>query len=142
MVTAVDVRYLGQSHELTVECTAATRWDEIAGSFHELHGQRNGFARPSDPIEVVAVRAIASGRPHLVWDDLPPVQPHGPDRLGEREIATADGSVVGTRWWRPGLAVGAAVVGPAVVEETEATTYLPPGSRAVVHESGALEVEW
>jgi hypothetical protein len=29
-----------------------------------------------------------------------------------------------------------------VIEEAEATTWLDAGERAVVHESGALEVEW
>jgi hypothetical protein len=33
-------------------------------------------------------------------------------------------------------------MGPAIVEEVDATTYLGPGERAVVHGSGALEVEW
>ena len=41
-----------------------------------------------------------------------------------------------------GLAPGAEIVGPAVIEEPEATTFLHPGERAVVHDSGALEVEW
>ncbi len=45
-------------------------------------------------------------------------------------------------WWRPGLAPGAEIVGPAVVAEAEATTFLAPGERARVHPSGALEVEW
>jgi hypothetical protein len=45
-------------------------------------------------------------------------------------------------WWRPGLAAGAEVIGPAVVEEVDATTYLGAGERAVVLSGGALEVEW
>jgi N-methylhydantoinase A len=45
-------------------------------------------------------------------------------------------------WWRPGLAPGDEVTGPAVIEEPEATTFLADGERAVVHSSGALEVEW
>ena len=45
-------------------------------------------------------------------------------------------------WWRPGLAPGDEVVGPAVSEEAETTTWLGAGERAVVHDSGALEVSW
>jgi N-methylhydantoinase A/oxoprolinase/acetone carboxylase beta subunit len=40
------------------------------------------------------------------------------------------------------LTAGDEIVGPAVIEEREATTYLAPGERATVHASGALEVEW
>jgi N-methylhydantoinase A/oxoprolinase/acetone carboxylase beta subunit len=48
--TAVDVRYVGQSHELTV----ATMDD-----FHAEHRRRNGYARPDAPTEIVAIRARA-----------------------------------------------------------------------------------
>ncbi len=57
-------------------------------------------------------------------------------------MVTATGPEEAEVWWRPGLAPGAAVVGPAVIEEREATTYLAPGERAVVDASGALVVEW
>jgi N-methylhydantoinase A/oxoprolinase/acetone carboxylase beta subunit len=40
------------------------------------------------------------------------------------------------------LAVGAEVVGPAIIEEPEATAFIGPGERATVHPSGALEVVW
>jgi N-methylhydantoinase A/oxoprolinase/acetone carboxylase beta subunit len=49
--TAVDCRYEGQSHELTVDTVAA---------FHEVHRRRNGFARPDAPVEVIALRATAA----------------------------------------------------------------------------------
>jgi N-methylhydantoinase A/oxoprolinase/acetone carboxylase beta subunit len=51
---------------------------------------------------------------------------------------TVDALVV----WRPALAPGTEIVGPAVLEEPEATTFLGPEERATVHESGALEIEW
>lgn len=60
--TAVDGRYEGQSHEITVPTVAA---------FHEAHRQRNGFARPSAPVEVVALRATATIPAGLDGDDLP-----------------------------------------------------------------------
>ena len=47
---AVDCRYAGQSHELSVDSV-----DE----FPEEHRRRNGYARPDTPIEVVALRATA-----------------------------------------------------------------------------------
>jgi len=48
--TALDVRYAGQSHELTVESIDA---------FHDEHERRNGYARRDAPVEVVALRARA-----------------------------------------------------------------------------------
>ena len=57
-------------------------------------------------------------------------------------MLTSAGEVEATVWRRGGLRHGAEVVGPAIIEEDEATTYLAAGERARVHESGALEVEW
>jgi N-methylhydantoinase A/oxoprolinase/acetone carboxylase beta subunit len=60
--TALDCRYEGQSHELTVAAVS---------SFHEAHRLRNGFARPGAAVEVIAVRATASVAAPMVPADLP-----------------------------------------------------------------------
>ena len=138
----MDVRYLGQSHETTVRLEPGENWSTLEERFHTAHRRRNGFARPGDPIEIVAVRAEATGSPAVRWDELPRPRPTGTARLPNRSVTTASGGVTAEGWWRPGLVPGDEVVGPAVIEEPEATTFLASGERAVVHESGALEVEW
>jgi N-methylhydantoinase A len=40
--------------------------------------------------------------------------------------------------WRPGLAAGTQIEGPAVVEEPNSTTLLAVGDRAVIHPSGHI----
>jgi N-methylhydantoinase A/oxoprolinase/acetone carboxylase beta subunit len=62
--TAVDCRYLGQSHELTVARPA---------DFDREHELRNGHARPGAPVEVVAVRARATASSPRLVTDLPAV---------------------------------------------------------------------
>ena len=37
---------------------------------------------------------------------------------------------------------GDVIEGPALVAEYSSTTYLPPGARGEVHESGSLILEW
>ncbi len=64
MVTAVDCRYVGQSHELTVASP---------DDFPAEHERRNGHVRPGAPVEVVAVRARASVAAPLRITDLPDV---------------------------------------------------------------------
>jgi N-methylhydantoinase A/oxoprolinase/acetone carboxylase beta subunit len=54
VTTSVDCRYRGQGHELTVDDPAA---------FHAAHERRNGYAEPSSPVEVVALRARAEAPP-------------------------------------------------------------------------------
>lgn len=137
-----DVRYVGQAHETTVPYAPGDGWDRLLARFHELHRTRNGFARPGDPVEVVTVRADATGRPILTWSDLPDVAPSGEVELPSRPVLTADGEASARVISRYGLAAGDEIVGPAVIEEREATTYIGPGERATVDVSGALEVEW
>ncbi|TMM17475.1 MAG: hydantoinase/oxoprolinase family protein [Actinobacteria bacterium] len=59
--TAVDCRYAGQSHELTVPSP---------DDFPAEHRRRNGFSRPGAPVEVVALRARATALPPLTVDAL------------------------------------------------------------------------
>jgi N-methylhydantoinase A/oxoprolinase/acetone carboxylase beta subunit len=60
---AVDCRYAGQSHELTVPTVAL---------FEDEHRRRNGFARPGAPVEVTALRAAARLPAPLPLEELPP----------------------------------------------------------------------
>jgi N-methylhydantoinase A/oxoprolinase/acetone carboxylase beta subunit len=63
--TAVDCRYAGQSHELTVATVK-----DFAGE----HVRRNGYSRPGSPIEVVALRASARTPAAVRPEDLGPVE--------------------------------------------------------------------
>jgi N-methylhydantoinase A/oxoprolinase/acetone carboxylase beta subunit len=85
--TAVDCRYRGQSHELTVSSI---------GEFHDEHRRRNGYARPEEPVEVVALRAVAMRPPTVAA--LPAAarlagEVHGPAEIAEPDctIWVADG---------------------------------------------------
>jgi N-methylhydantoinase A len=42
--------------------------------------------------------------------------------------------------WRPGLAAGQEITGPAVIEEPNSTTLVGPGDRAVIDPSGHIIV--
>ncbi|MBN2624531.1 MAG: hydantoinase/oxoprolinase family protein, partial [Acidimicrobiales bacterium] len=98
VTTALDCRYRGQSHELTVPDLAA---------FHDEHRRRNGYARTGDPVEVVALRAAATRPPVVAGDDLPAPErlPAGPVR-GPAVIAEADCTVWVADGWeaQPGEA--------------------------------------
>jgi N-methylhydantoinase A len=93
-------------------------------------------------VEVVTVRAAATGTPALAWSDLPSPVPEGDAFAGTRPVHGAAGPVEAAVVRRAGLRPGDEVVGPAVIEEIEATTFLDVGERAVVHPNGALEIEW
>ncbi|MCO8127277.1 hydantoinase/oxoprolinase family protein [Acidimicrobiia bacterium EGI L10123] len=108
VTTAIDCRYVGQSHELTVADLDA---------FHDEHELRNGFARPDAPVEVVAVRATLLRQPAVDLADLPvpehraafePVQ-------GSRVIAEPDCTIwLAAGWQADAGAAGALVLRRAV----------------------------
>jgi N-methylhydantoinase A len=53
---AVDCRYVGQGHELTVPVDGAAA---AVGGFHRLHRARHGWSREDAPVQATAVRATA-----------------------------------------------------------------------------------
>jgi N-methylhydantoinase A len=107
-----------------------------------MHFDRNGYSRPDDPIEAVTLRAEATGVAALSWDQLPPPDPEGDRVVGTRPVLTNDAQVEAIVYRRAGLAPGDEVTGPALIEESEATSYLHAGDHGVVLDSGAIEVGW
>jgi len=118
----IDLRYAGQSYEITLPYTAAYR-----KAFDDLHGRRYGYANPSRPIEIVNVRVKATGATRKPAVPFARPRRHAA-RPAARRPARFDGRagrVAHFRWaeLRPG-AVGR---GPAVVTGGEATAVIPPG---------------
>ncbi|MEN8238744.1 MAG: hydantoinase/oxoprolinase family protein, partial [Actinomycetota bacterium] len=138
----LDVRYVGQSHEIGVPWERDDPYDVLVSRFNEIHESRNGFSRPQDPIEVVAVRCTAYGDPALTLDDVGGWQATGATQRGEREVTTSAGTLVSAVVNRSSLRVGDSVVGPGVITETESTTFLDDGVRATVRPDGSLELSW
>jgi N-methylhydantoinase A/oxoprolinase/acetone carboxylase beta subunit len=88
--TAVDCRYAGQSHEVTVPSVEA---------FADEHWRRNGYDRPGSPIEVVALRATARRAAPLSVTDLPQPDPARPTTAGPAVIAEPDCTVWVPEGW-------------------------------------------
>jgi N-methylhydantoinase A len=144
-----DLRYVGQSYELSVPVESATN-EGLAARFHEAHRRRFGHADERAPIETVTLAATGWGRvdpPRLA--PLPSGGPSAePARVGSRQVFFEPEAVgVRGRWHetalydRARLRAGNVVQGPAVIDEVSATTVLYPGDVATVHETGAIFVE-
>jgi N-methylhydantoinase A/oxoprolinase/acetone carboxylase beta subunit len=83
VTTALDCRYAGQSHELTVPAV---------DDFPDEHGRRNGYVRPGAPIEVVALRARAQRPAPLSSGELGPARDREP-ATGPAVLAEPDCTV-------------------------------------------------
>jgi N-methylhydantoinase A len=139
---AADLRYVGQSYELTVDAEAPL--DEAAlertvDRFHRAHERLYGYAMREEPVEAVTLRV--TGRvPTPPLQDAP--DSSGDPRRDAREVYFEDGGYrEAAVYWRPGLAVGQRIEGPAILEGTGSTALVPPGATATVADSGAVRID-
>ncbi|GMQ93987.1 MAG: hydantoinase/oxoprolinase family protein [Acidimicrobiia bacterium] len=139
---SVDVRYLGQAHEISVPWSHGENLEVIRGRFDGIHRMRNGFDRPDDAVEIVAVRGIGLATPALTIEDVSHWQPTAERSDKRRDVTTGDAKVSARVVNRAALAEGDVIEGPAIIEEVESTTFLATREIAVVHDSGAIEVTW
>jgi N-methylhydantoinase A len=139
-VRELDLRYVGQSTELTVVAPATL--EAAVEGFHQRHERRYGFAARRDPVEIVTVRVVAVGttpKPRLVPAEMPPDRaPHAEALRERRDVydgsAFVDTPVYDRRVLRPGDAFD----GPAVIEQYDATSYVAPNWHAHVDALGNL----
>ena len=127
-----DLRYLGQSYEITVPVEGRGGGKGEGGlrrRFDALHQARFGTSNPARPAEIVTLRVRAIGRV-----ESPPATsaPRG-GRDGSRARAGTRGMVFegrkarGALYDRALLRAGDRFRGPALVSEFSGTTVLPPG---------------
>ncbi len=147
-VRQADVRYVGQSYELTIPLPSheldTTEISKALENFHREHDRTYGYSAPQEPVELVNLRLSAIGqitKPHLHKLD------NKNNEIGDAKKATrsvyfseSDGFVECPIYDRYHLGSGHNVKGPAVVEEIDSTTVIHPGYYALVDEFGNLMI--
>ncbi|HKY32816.1 MAG TPA: hydantoinase/oxoprolinase family protein, partial [Candidatus Polarisedimenticolia bacterium] len=147
----LDLRYAGQSFELTIPLPAPDRPQARLEAFHHEHRRRYGYDRPGAPVELVALRVRGIGRTGAT----PPgrVDPSGRSmhaaQAGRRpvlwrgrrlEASLYDRSRLPVSEASAGLPHGGTLQGPALILEGGATTFVPPGWRARLDPAGHLRL--
>ena len=141
---SLDLRYEQQGFEVTIEVPAALvaqsgPIDEILDRFHATH-QRLYGVRFHVPVELVALRAIATGATPNVEEALPEQrQTDLAKALLETRPSYFAGAWVDTpNYDRAKLAVGTRITGPAIIRQYDTTTVLLPRHTAEVDGHGNL----
>jgi N-methylhydantoinase A len=141
---AADMRYVGQAYELEVPITAPVTAAGVAAAvaaFHAVHERVYGYARAQQHVEFVNFRAV-----HTFPLPRPAVRPAAPatGRLDEAQVGERRayfGRFVPTAIYERGrLPLGARLAGPAIVEQPDTTTVIPPGVTALVDTAGNLRL--
>ena len=136
---SADMRYEGQAYELTTLLPEIIESiDQIEKAFQQAYEERYTHA-DEGAIEVVSFRVAAYGltaKPQLPGIDNSSQVDQA--LAGERPCHFAGKDLTTRIYQREQLPGGARLRGPLLVEESGATTLVPPGVTLESHRSGAL----
>jgi N-methylhydantoinase A len=145
-----DLRYVGQEHALPVRIDNA---DMLTGDtsvvrerFHVEHDRRYGQAAVDEQIEIVNLRLVlTSARADTIAEEwmAQAWQTAGQAAEQRRKVIFGDAAapVESRVLWRPAMAAGDVVVGPALIEEPNSTILIHPGDRVTVTPTGHLIID-
>lgn len=137
----MDIRYRGQTHEVTVPIRSRTRrvtelnLSTALNEFHDRHEQLYSFKRPDQPSEVLNLRLDLIGTRDTISLRSEPFGPEDPaDALrGHREVffLSRGGFERTPVYDGDKIASGHLVSGPAIIEEPDTTIVVYPGQEAM-----------
>jgi N-methylhydantoinase A len=145
MARAVDVRYAGQEHSVTVAFPAGTKdvVGRVSEDFARLHERQYGHTM-DDPVEITTLRLRATGEVGKPELPLLPERSSGGDgarhgKFGKRLVHTSDGPPTEYGLYhREDLLAGDVIAGPAVIAEHTATTVVHAGDELTVGRYGEM----
>ncbi len=146
---SLEMRYVGQIHECTVEI-GATRIDastlpDIVAAFHRRHEALYTYAEPQNPVEIVNLESVVVGKvarpqaPALVRGDgnaHRALAGSRPMLFGTDGVWTDTPVYAGDR-----LMAGDRLHGPAMIEEATTNILVRPGWTAELHASGCYRID-
>lgn len=143
ITASADLRYVGQAYEIRVQwpgfdMTSASL-PEIVKRFHDEHNRLYSFFTVDRGIEIVSLRVSATGG--VAKPDLPKLKfssAKAPVKTERKVVFRESGAVQCPVYERSQLAAGQTVQGPAVVEQRDSTTLVPPNWSAASDEFGYL----
>ena len=134
---AIDFRYYGQEYVLTIPLPdGPIDMDAVRANFDAAYERQYGHNSPENRVEMANIRLAALG--YLPRPENAPPAPGEARETRTRDVFF-DGNARETRIVdRQGLKVGDVLDGPAIIEESTATTLLPPGWQARMIDGGHL----
>ncbi len=140
-----DMQLVGQLHQISVRLPEGEigrhSYDAIRSAFDEVYASRYTKVPVESEIEALSFRVVVSGPlPHMsVGGGAGGASRTGKPK-GTRMAFFGSGFLEAQVYERDALAPGAVIAGPAIVEETESTTVVPPGDTLSVDDQGNLRI--
>ncbi len=155
----LDMRYLGQHHEVTVDIPSGCKIEEkhlaeIAENFHKAHEQLYTYSTPENPLEIMGLRVTAVGsvdKAEVAALNENPGSTKGkpsPDTAFKNkrkawfpEEEGGGGFIDVDVYDRSLLVTGHEIAGPAIIEERITTVIVHPGWMLSVDQYGNIIME-
>ncbi len=139
---AVDLRYAGQSSELTVPVDPARDFGNLFDLFQSAYNDTYGYTN-DEPLEIVNVRLSAKGvrdnRLSFADVERQVVALDIPD--GQRNVWFPDTGFVATRTMARTVVSAGPVTGPAILEAYDTTVVLPLGAVSNSDGCGSIVID-
>jgi N-methylhydantoinase A len=141
----MDMRYQGQWRSMSVPVDAPlSSIDAAVQRFHEEHGREHNYRRDDAPVEIyrLSLRAIGvTPKPELAQHALDGAVPPRPAAWRDVLFDENPEALSTPVHRRDDLPAGAVLEGPAIVDQLDSTTVVPPGTRATVDEWLNIRIE-
>jgi len=144
-----NLRYVGQEHTIPIAVDGPNmltgNLERIRHLFHVEHAKRYSQSAPDESMEIVSLRLVVTAARADTLAERWLSEPFEPEGVREdtiREVVFNDPErPLNTRiLWRPALAPGTQIEGPAVIEEPNSTTLIHPRDVANVTPAGHLVI--
>lgn len=131
----VDMRYLGQWRAMSIAVAGPiTSLDDAIATFHDEHGREHNYKRPDAPVEIYRLGVTAIGLTPKA--ELARYQANGTSAkpVASRNVYfdESDQPLEAPIYNREDLPAGLAVEGPAIIDQLDSTTIVPPGVTAEI----------
>ena len=135
---SADMRYVGQGFEVTVPLGDERTAAELRHAFEAVYVRKHGRVGPDVPLEAISWRVLTRGPEPPIRLGVPKGDTPLYAALKGRRTAFFGEPLDTPVYAREALAAGTSLDGPAIVEERESTTVVPPGATVTVSGDGSL----
>ena len=132
-----DMRYIGQEYYVNVDINENIDLDEINKNFHSTYEKQYGNSTPEGPSEFINLRLIATGKIKKS-DSLKSIENDETIKDSIRKIIFNQKEFETKIYARHNIKSNQKFDGPAVIEESTATTVIPPNYSIIKDEFGNI----
>ena len=134
-----DMRYIGQEYYVNVDISEPFDLNEINNNFHKTYEKQYGHSTPEGPSEFINLRLLATGKIKKT-DSVKSIENDKTIKDSKRKIIFNQKEYETKIYARHNIRVNESFEGPAVIEESTATTVIPPNYSIIKDEFGNIVI--